>query len=175
MSLGPGVSAGAVGLLTFVTVQRLAELVYARANERRLRERGAVELGADHYGFIVALHAAWLIACWAAGWSRSVLTPWLLVFVALQAFRLWVLGTLGRRWTTRVLVVPGEVLVRRGPYRWISHPNYLLVALEIVVVPLALGLVWLAVVFGALNLAMLAWRIRVENSALSKVAEGGRG
>lgn len=157
-------------LLALVTLQRLAELVYARSNEARLRARGAVELGAGHYFVIVAMHAVWLATLWALGWAKPLVWPWVELYAVLQAGRVWVLATLGRRWTTRVLVVPGETLVRRGPYRLVSHPNYVVVSLEMVVLPLALGLVWPAVVFGALNLAVLTWRIRVEGRGLAELA-----
>ena len=160
----------AVVLLGLVTAQRLGELVYARANERRLRAAGAVEVGAAHYPVIVALHAAWLVALWVWG-SRNPLSPmWTGVYVLLQVARGWVLGSIGRRWTTRVLVVPGETLVRRGAYRWISHPNYAVVASEMFVLPLAVGLPWASALFGGLDLLVLAWRIRVESRALGEVA-----
>lgn len=157
-------------LLALVTLQRLAELVYGRANEQRLRGLGAVEIGAAHYPLIVLLHAAWLVALWVFGSGQPLVWPWVALFALLQLGRGWVLATLGRRWTTRVMVVSGETLVRRGPYRLVSHPNYVVVALEIFVLPLALGLPWLAALFGLLNLAMLAWRIRVEGRALSRLA-----
>ena len=164
----PGaVSGGALALLVFITVQRLAELGWARANTTRLRAAGAVEVGAAHYPVMVALHTAWLLSLWGFGWSRPLVWPWVVAFVVLQTGRVWVLATLGRRWTTRVLVVPGETLVRRGPYRFVSHPNYVVVALEIFVAPLALGLWATALAFGAANLALLAWRIRVEARALA--------
>jgi len=157
----------AVALLAFVTLQRLAELVWGRANERRLRAAGAIEAGAGHYPLIVLVHAAWLAALWLFGWGKPLIWPWVAGFFVLQAARAWVLATLGRRWTTRVLVMPGETLVRRGPYRLVSHPNYLVVALEIPVLPLALGLPWLALGFGLANLAVLALRLRVEAKALT--------
>ena len=155
-----------LALLAFITLQRAAELVWARSNERRLRAQGAVEAGASHYPLIVALHAAWLAALWWFGWDRPLLWPWVASFFVLQAARVWVLATLGRRWTTRVLVIPGETLVRRGPYRFVSHPNYLVVALEIPVTALAFGLPWLALGFGLANLAVLALRLKVEAQAL---------
>ena len=154
-------------LLVFVTLQRLAELVWNRSNEARLRAAGAVEAGAAHYPVMVVLHGAWLVALWAFGWDRPLVWGWVAAYVVLQFGRAWVLATLGRRWTTRVFVVPGETLVRRGPYRFVSHPNYVVVALEIFVLPLAFGLWAVALVFGIANLALLAWRIRVENQALS--------
>lgn len=155
-----------VAVLVFITLQRLAELWWARSNEARLRAAGALEVGARHYPAIVALHGAWLMWLWWAGWGRSVSPPWLMLFAGLQLLRLWVLGTLGRRWTTRVLFVPGETLVKRGPYRFVSHPNYLVVAAEMFVGPMVFGLPGAAIVFGLLNLGVLAWRIRVEEAAL---------
>lgn len=159
-----------IALLAFVTVQRLAELAWSRRNEHRLRAVGAVEVGAAHYPLIVALHAAWLTSLWVVGWNRPLDWPFAIAFLALQLGRVWVLWTLGGRWTARVLVAPGETLVRRGPYRFIKHPNYLVVALEIVILPLALGLPEWALGFGLLNLAVLWWRIRVESRALAELA-----
>lgn len=156
-----------IGLLAFVTFQRLAELAWSLRNERRLRAKGAVEVGSAHYPAMVALHASWLIALWLTSWRQPIEPWWLTLFFLLQAARLWVLESLGERWTTRIIVLPSAPLVRRGPYRWISHPNYLVVALEVPVLPLALGRPWLALAFGLANLAMLAWRIRVENQALA--------
>lgn len=155
-----------IALLAFVTAQRLAEMAWARSNEARLRAAGAVEHGAAHYPVIVALHAAWVVWLWLESWDRPLIWPWVLAFFVLQAARGWVLATLGRRWSTRVFVIPGETLVARGPFRLVPHPNYLVVALEMPVLPLAFGLWGTAILFGALNLAMLAWRIRVEEQAL---------
>lgn len=149
----------------FLVVQRLAELVLARRNTSRLLAQGAVEHGARHYPLIVALHASWLAAIALAGWGNPVQPPFLAVFAALQALRVWILATLGPRWTTRIIVT-GEPLVRRGPFRWIRHPNYTLVVAEIAVAPLVLGLVWVAVVFSFLNAIVLTIRIRAENAAL---------
>ena len=157
---------GAILLLAFVTLQRLAELVWNRRNETGLRAAGAVEAGRAHYPVMVALHGLWLVALWVFGWDRPLVWAWVAVYVVLQAGRVWVLATLGRRWTTRVFVVPGETLVRRGPYRFVSHPNYVVVVLEIFVLPLAFGLWGVALVFGLANMALLTWRIRVENRAL---------
>lgn len=153
-------------VLTLVTAQRLGELALARSNTQRLTARGAIEVGAGHYPFIVALHAAWLIGLWFLAWSRP-LNLWLLaVFVVLQAGRIWVIATLGERWTTRIIILPGEALVRRGPYRFLSHPNYVVVAAEILVLPLAFGLAWYALIFSLLNAAMMAVRISVETQGL---------
>ena len=162
-------------LVIFLIVQRLAELGFAQWNTVRLRAEGGVEFGAAHYPLMVALHTFWLLGLWLLGHDRSVDPFWLTVFILLQAGRLWVIATLGRRWTTRVIVLPCVAPVARGPYRWLRHPNYLVVVAEIAVVPLALGLPLFALVFSLANAALLATRIRVENQALAWAqAEQGR-
>ena len=155
-----------IAVLAFVTLERGAELVWARRNTRRLLARGAHEAGARHYPLIVILHAAWLIGLWLLAWERPVSIPWLVVFAALQAGRLWVLATLGERWTTRIIVLPGETLVRKGPYRLLPHPNYAVVAGEILVLPLAFGLLPYGLIFSVLNAVILWIRIRSEETAL---------
>ncbi len=156
----------ATAFLVFLAGQRLGELALARRNTTRLLEQGAREVAAAHYPLIVALHAAWIVALVLLGWSHPVHVGWLAVFAVLQVFRVWILATLGRRWTTRIIVID-EPLVRSGPFRWMDHPNYALVSVEIVVAPLVLGLPWVALVFGLLNLAVLSQRIRAEEAALS--------
>lgn len=160
-------------LVGFVAAQRLAEVLYALRNTQALRAAGGVEFGAAHYPYMVALHAAWLLGLWLLGQDRPIRPAWLVVFILLQAGRLWVIATLASRWTTRVIVVPGAAPVARGPYRFIRHPNYLVVALEIAVVPLALGLPGVALVFSPVNAAILAIRIRVENRALAWASRAG--
>ena len=162
----------AIILLGFVTAERLAELWWARSNTRRLLAQGAIEYAPGHYPLIVLLHAAWLAGLWLLGWAGPVSIGWLLVFVGLQAARMWVLLTLGRRWTTRIIVVPGESLIRTGPYRFVKHPNYLVVAGEIAVLPLCFGLTWYAIAFSLANAAIIFIRIRAEAAALTSVAEG---
>jgi len=154
-------------LLGFVTLQRLAELLIARRNTRALMARGAREAGAAHYPVMVALHLAWLGGLWLLALGHQVQVGWLAVFLLLQALRVWVLMTLKGRWTTRVIVLPGEQLVTAGPYRLFRHPNYVIVAGEIAALPLAFGLPLYALLFSILNAAMLWVRIRVENAALS--------
>ena len=156
--------AGAV--LAFVTLQRLGELVLANRHTRALRAQGAYEIGAGHYPLIVATHAAWLAGLWWLGWDRPVDLRLLALFALLQLARVWVIASLGRRWTTRILVLPGAPLVARGPYRFMSHPNYAVVAGEIAVLPLAFGLPGFAVVFSLINAAVLTIRIRCEARAL---------
>ena len=155
----------AVLFLAFLVVQRLSELVIARRNTARLVARGAREVGAGHYPVMVALHAAWVAALIVFGYDQPVSLFWLALYVLLQGLRVWILATLGSRWTTRIIVLD-EPLVTRGPFRFIPHPNYTLVVAEIVVAPMVLGLTWVAVVFTLLNAAMLFHRIRVEDGAL---------
>ena len=165
----------AILLLLFVTLERLAELWLARRNTRALLAQGAVEHAPGHYPLIVAMHALWLAGLWAFGWDQPVSVFWFGIFVVLQAARVWVLGTLGRRWTTRIIVLPGAALVARGPYRFVSHPNYLVVIGEIAVLPLCLGLPWYALFFTLANAAVLAIRLSAETSALTSVASDRRG
>ncbi len=160
----------AILLLAFVTLERLAELVLARRNTRALLAQGAVEHAPGHYPLIVALHAAWLAGLWAFGWDQPVSLFWFAVFMALQAARVWVLATLGPRWTTRIIVLPGAPLVAKGPYRFVSHPNYLVVIGEIAVLPLCFGLWWFAILFSLLNAAVLTIRIRAEAAALTQAS-----
>jgi methyltransferase len=158
-------------LIAFIVVQRLAELLWARRNAARLLSAGGVEFGRSHYPWIGALHATWLTALWLFGRDRAIDPFLLVVFILLQVGRVWVFASLGRRWTTRVIVLPGERLVASGPYRWLRHPNYVVVALEIAIVPLALGLPALAFIFTLLNAVVLYQRIRVENAALAQAAD----
>ena len=154
-------------ILLLVTLQRLSELVIARRNTAKLLAMGAVEHGASHYPVMVLLHATWLAGLWWFGWNAIVIWPLMYCYMALQGFRIWILATLGSRWSTRILTVPNETLVARGPYRFVRHPNYLLVLLEVPLLPLALGLNGFALLYGLLNIAMLAWRVRVEEIALT--------
>lgn len=155
-------------LLAFVTLQRLVELPIARANSSRLLAEGGHEVSPGHYPLLVALHACWLISLWWLAPGRPIQLPLLALFLLIEAGRLWVLLTLGRRWTTRIIVVPGETLVARGPYRFVNHPNYLVVVAEIAVLPLVFGLWQVALVFSLLNAAILTIRIRAENRALGR-------
>ena len=156
-------------ILALVTLQRLGELVLARHNTAKLLARGAIEVGAGHYPLLVSVHTAWLLALWIWGRDQDVNLAALSVFVVLQGLRLWILATLGARWTTRIIVLPGEPLVDSGPYRYLSHPNYAVVAGEIALLPIALHLPVLALVFTALNAAVLWIRIRAEARALTSL------
>ncbi len=153
-------------VLGLVTAQRLGELALAGRNTRRLLAKGGREIGARHYPLLVLLHAAWLAGLWALAWDRPVRWPWLAAFAVLQALRVWAIASLGERWTTRLVVLPGAPLVRRGPYRFLPHPNYMVVAAEIAVLPLAFGLGLYAAAFSLANAAVLAIRLRAETRAL---------
>jgi methyltransferase len=153
-------------LLGLVTAQRAAELVLSNRNTRRLKARGAFEVAPRHYPLMVAMHAAWLVSLFVFGHDQPLNVIALIVYLFLQILRFWVMRTLGARWTTRIIVLPGEPLVSAGPYRYLTHPNYAVVAGEIAVLPLVLGLPWVAVVFTMLNAGILFIRIRAENRAL---------
>jgi len=158
-------------ILALVTLQRLGELVLARHNTQKLLARGAVEIGAAHYPLIVAVHSAWLATLWVLGRDQEVDLLALAAFVVMQGLRIWILATLGSRWTTRILVLPGEPLIASGPYRYFAHPNYAVVVAEIALLPLALHLPLVALVFTVLNAGVIAIRLRSETRAL---AEAGR-
>ena len=156
----------AYAIMLFVTLQRLSELVIARRNTRILMTQGAIEYGAAHYPAMIVLHASWLALLWLFVGGRAVNLPLVGVFAVLQALRVWVLATLGSRWTTRIIVVPGAQRVLSGPFRLISHPNYAVVVAEIAVLPLVFGIIWIALLYTVLNAAMLYVRIGAENRAL---------
>jgi methyltransferase len=152
--------------VALVAAQRLAELVWARHNTRRLRARGGVEYGAAHYPLIVALHVAWLASMLLFIPASTVPNPAAIaLYLLLQPLRYWTITSLGEYWTTRVIAVPGAEPVRRGPYRALRHPNYAIVALEIPLLPVAFEAWMIAAVFGVVNVALLAHRIRVERTA----------
>ena len=156
-----------VAILALVTLQRLGELWLSNRNTRRLLARGGHEVGARHYPLMVAVHLLWLAALWWLAPARPIDGFWLAVFVLLQLARIWVLATLGSRWTTRIIILPGAPLVRAGPYRWVDHPNYMIVIGEIAALPLTFGLWAVALIFTLLNAAVLTIRIRKENRALN--------
>lgn len=154
-------------VLGLVTAQRLWELWLADRNTKRLLAEGAVEVGAGHYPLFVILHASWLAAiAIVTPWTTVPNLWWLAFYVVLQFGRLWVIATLGRFWTTRIITLPGAPLETRGPYRFVRHPNYVVASLEILVLPLAFGQVWIALVWSVANALLVAWRIRIEDRAL---------
>jgi methyltransferase len=154
-------------ILIFVTLQRLAELVIARRNTATLLANGGREIGAEHYPIIVAFHTAWILGLWYLARDQEVNWILIAVFAVLQAARVWVLTTLGPRWTTRIIFMPEKPLVVAGPFKFMNHPNYAVVACEIFVLPLAFGLFWFALICGTINICILVGRISVEEEALS--------
>jgi methyltransferase len=164
----------AVALLVFLTLQRFVEFIWDWQNTQRLRAAGGIEFGGLHYPAMMLVHAGWLAGLWVLGYDRPVIPAYLIGFLILQIGRYWVLATLGRRWTTRVIVVPGAPLVESGPYRLMRHPNYAIVAGELVLVPLALDLPIYSLVFLALYAGAAYLRIQVENSALTWAPGEGR-
>lgn len=156
-------------VLTAVAAQRLWELWLADRNTKRLLAGGGVEVGAAHYPLFILLHASWLAAI-------AIVTPWTMVpslwwlglYGVLQLGRLWVIATLGRFWTTRIITLPAAPLVRSGPYRFLRHPNYVVASLEIAVLPLVFGQVWISLAWSIANALLVAWRIRIEDRALNE-------
>jgi methyltransferase len=162
-----------ITILSLVTLQRLVELYIARRNTKKLIARGGFELGSNHYPFIVLLHTLWLAGLWylVIFYAPAVSMPWIFAYLVLEAARGWVIAALGSRWTTRIIVVPGETLVGEGPYKYVRHPNYIVVAGEIFILPFAFGFWWYGTIFGLLNIAVLWWRIRAEDEALRPLRE----
>lgn len=155
-------------IIGFVLLQRLAELLLAKRNARRLLDEGGVEYGARHYPYLVLLHASWIAALAVGVPPEAGINPfWLAIFALLQVGRIWVIASLGRFWTTRIISLPGAPLVRHGPYRYVRHPNYLIVAGEIAVLPLVFGEWMIAALFSAINALLLRERIAAEDAALA--------
>jgi methyltransferase len=155
-------------LLGYVVFARIAELLVARRNTRRLLSLGGYEVGRGHYPLVVAIHVAWILALAFLVPTETPPAPHFLIpFMLIQVVRYWIIRGLGARWTTRVIVVPGAALVTHGPYRWLRHPNYLVVFAEIALLPLVFGAWELALGFSAVNAVILRYRIRIEAAALS--------
>ncbi|MBM4379915.1 MAG: hypothetical protein FJ086_11570 [Deltaproteobacteria bacterium] len=165
------------GLLVLVALERLYELKLSNRHARALMERGAVELGAGHYPAMVALHTGFLLACLLEPWLAArqfnswVGPPALALVLGAQGLRYWAIRTLGERWNTRIIVLPGAEPVTGGPYRWLRHPNYVAVVVEGVALPLVHGAHWTAAAFTLANAALLWVRIRAEEQALGPAWE----
>jgi methyltransferase len=158
-------------MLGLVLLQRATELALAAVNTRRLLALGAAEIDASAYPWFVVLHAGWLMSLFLLVPADAEPSwPLLGVYALLQLGRIWVIASLGRRWTTRIIVLPGAPLVRSGPYRWLRHPNYAIVTAEIALLPLAFGAIAIALLFSVGNLVLLARRIRIEDAALAVTA-----
>ena len=156
-------------VLIYIVVQRLGELVHANRNTRRLLGEGGVEHGADHYHYFIFLHSAWIAVIALLVDPQHGIHPVLLaLFVGTQMLRIWTLASIGRWWTTRIISAPHFDRVKRGPYKYVSHPNYLVVVLEIAIVPLMLGQPWVVLLFSVLNAILLRHRIGFENDVLGE-------
>ena len=166
----PGTNSAAINSARLVTIQRMGELVLARHNTARLKARGAYEVAPGHYPLIVLLHGAWLAGLWWLAWDLPLNLPLAGLFLVVEGLRVWVLMSLGARWTTRIIILPDAKLVRRGPYRFIPHPNYAVVCAEIALLPLVFGLWAYALAFTLLNAAILFIRIGAENRALAEIS-----
>lgn len=164
-------------LIGLTALERLAELVVSRRNAAWSFARGGIEVGTGHFPYMVVLHTLFLVAC-----PVEVLllnrgfTPWLggtmvLACVGTQALRWWCITSLGRRWNTRVIIIPGMPPVQAGPYRFMKHPNYAAVVLEGLALPLVHNAWWTAIGFTVLNAWMLKTRIACENTALERLVE----
>jgi methyltransferase len=158
---------GGVILLVLVTLQRIGEAIYGERNRRRMLAEGGVESGEEHWPYLFALHAAWLIGLWVIAPGRPLIPIFVVLYILVAVFRVWVMASLGPRWTTRIVVQPGLPRIKAGPYRFINHPNYVVVVAELAILPLAFGLPWYALFFTAWNALMLSIRIRAENRALA--------
>jgi methyltransferase len=164
-------------LIAFIVTQRLLELGHAKRNLKWALENGGREYAPEHYPFMVLLHSSWIVALLLEGWLRGGgLAPlwwlWLGLFMLAQVGRYWVISSLGQLWNTRIVIVPNAKLVRTGLYRYLKHPNYVVVALELLVAPLVFGAWVTALVFSVLNaVLLLAYRIPAEEKALATFAE----
>lgn len=159
-------------LMLLLLFQRVTELLLCRRNRKRLFARGGIEYGQEHYPAMVAIHSLFYISLIieytfaSKGWN-PYWPFWLAVLLSAEALRIWVFASLGPYWNTRIVLVPGADIVKKGPYRFIRHPNYVVVVLEVLSIPMLCGAYWTAVVFSILNLWILRVRIRAEEKALS--------
>lgn len=163
-------------LLLFIVIQRLAELIIARKNEKKLKMRGALEFGQSHYKYFIILHSTFFLSIIIEYYFSKFSKPGFfislfIIFIILQLGRIWVISTLGERWNTKIIVLPSEKLVSRGLYKYIKHPNYLIVTIELIVIPLMFHAYITTVVFSICNLILLRVRIREENKALLQSVE----
>lgn len=158
-------------LFSFILIQRLIELVIAKKNEKKLKNRGAIELGKEHYKYFIILHSSFFLSILIENYfihyvKVNYFVFLLTLFIVLQLGRIWVISTLGERWNTKIIVLPNEKLVKKGLYRFMKHPNYIIVSIELIVIPLMFHAYITTVIFSICNLILLKVRIREENKAL---------
>ena len=159
---------GFILFIVFVICIRTVELIISRRNEKWLLENGALEYGHRHYPYIVALHTLFIISIIIEYYLSPAGCNWiyLITFILLILCKGWVIASLGVFWNTKIYRVPGYSLIKKGPYKYVKHPNYIIVILEIFVIPMTFNLYYTAIIFTLLNFIMLSVRIRVENEAL---------
>ena len=162
-------------VMSFVIAQRIAELVIANKNMRYAKSLRGYEVGKEHYPFMVILHVLFLgcliIETMQKGDLQVKPIPvFLALFFMAQVIRIWVIASLGKMWNTRIIINPNSKPVTKGPYRYIRHPNYFVVILEIVSLPLSFGAIWTAIIFSGLNLVLLKIRIKAEEEGLKQIA-----
>lgn len=161
-------------VFTIVVIQRLVELGVAKRNEQWMRSQGAIEIGASHYKWMVLMHTTFFISLLVeVAWFDRPLSPFssllFSIFLLMQLARIWCLSSLGKFWNTKILILPGATVQKKGPYRWIRHPNYVIVTIELIVLPLLFSAYFTAVLFLVLNAWMLSVRIPAEERALREL------
>ena len=160
-------------ILSIVIIQRLLELVIAKRNEKNMRAQGAYEVGASHYPLMILLHVSFFISLLVEVTTFN-LTPsplflvFLIMFLCVQGLRVWCLTSLGSFWNTKIIILPGAHVVTKGPYKYLRHPNYLVVSMEIALLPLMFEAYFTAICFTILNAMMLSVRIPTEERALKE-------
>ncbi|WP_408006579.1 isoprenylcysteine carboxyl methyltransferase family protein [Pseudalkalibacillus sp. A8] len=164
-------------VFSFIIGQRLYELKIAKRNENEMKARGAKEFAGDHYKWIVLLHTTFFITLASEAFLRGFMVSFLfpvlfMLFIGLQAFRVWTIRSLGMFWNTKIIILPGAKVVKRGPFRFMRHPNYVVVAMELLIIPLMFNAYWTAIIFTILNALLLRYvRIPVEEEALSRQSD----
>lgn len=163
-------------LYGFIVSQRIIELFIAKSNEKWMKQRGAIEFGVKHYRFIVMLHVLFFVTFFLEKrlFNQGISSVWplfLFVFLLAQIIRVWAITSLGKFWNTKIIVLTNANVIRKGPYRFIKHPNYLVVAIELAVVPLLFNCYLTAVLFTILNGFILMVRVPEEERALYELTE----
>lgn len=163
-------------LYSFIVLQRMVELRIAKSNEKWMKQQGAVEFGVKHYRFMVMMHLLFFVSLFfekvLINKGLSPIWPlFLSVFLFAQLLRIWAISSLGKYWNTKIIVLANSAIIRKGPYRFIKHPNYFVVAIELVIVPLLFNLYFTACLFTLLNVIMLIIRIPEEEKALRELTE----
>ncbi|MFE8695739.1 isoprenylcysteine carboxyl methyltransferase family protein [Cytobacillus sp. FJAT-53684] len=162
--------------LFLIIGQRLSELMIAKRNERHMKQKGAIEFGQSHYPFIVAVHSLFFVSLIieVALLQKNLSPNWpvfLTLFLLAQMGRVWVLASLGPFWNTKILVLPEANIVKKGPYQYVKHPNYIIVTIELIVIPLLFQAYMTAILFTIFNAVILAIRIPTEERALKQLTE----